>query len=78
VDTPGTAVTLPHASPDAVRFGMGAAADNVSRMMPARLDAVPPPGFPNLSTIRMLPAEIAAILASDERDKERFADLFGR
>jgi len=47
-------------------------------MMPARLDAVPPQGFPKLSTIQMLPAEIAAILASDERDKERFADLFGR
>ena len=47
-------------------------------MMPARLDAVPPPGFPMLSSIRMLPAEIGAILASDEHDKERFAELFGR
>ena len=47
-------------------------------MMPARVDASPPPGFPALSTIRMMPADIAAILASDERDKERFADLFGR
>ena len=47
-------------------------------MMPARIDANPPPGFPTLSAIRMMPADIAAILASDERDKERFAELFGR
>jgi len=47
-------------------------------MMPARVDATPPAGFPALASIRMMPADIAAILASDERDKERFADLFGR
>ena len=47
-------------------------------MMPARVDASPPPGFPLLSSIAMMPADIPAILASDERDKERFADLFGR
>jgi iron(III) transport system substrate-binding protein len=47
-------------------------------MMPARGDVAPPPGFAALSAMKIMPADIAAILASDERDKERFADLFGR
>lgn len=47
-------------------------------MMPAHLEATPPQGFPALSSITLMPADIAAILAADERDKERFADLFGR
>ncbi len=47
-------------------------------MMPALLEATPPQGFPALSSINLMPADIAAILAADERDKERFADLFGR
>jgi iron(III) transport system substrate-binding protein len=47
-------------------------------MMPAHLEAAPPQGFPPLNSIKLMPADIAAILAADERDKERFADLFGR
>lgn len=47
-------------------------------MMPARGDVAPPQGFPRLDTIRMIQADIAAILRSDEADKERFASLFGR
>lgn len=47
-------------------------------MMPAHPDVAAPAGFPKLSSVKMMPADIAAILASDERDKERFADLFGR
>lgn len=47
-------------------------------MMPAHLEATAPTGFPPLSSIKLMPADIAAILAADERDKERFADLFGR
>ncbi|MBM3523865.1 MAG: ABC transporter substrate-binding protein [Alphaproteobacteria bacterium] len=47
-------------------------------MMPAHPDVAAPAGFPKLSAVRMMPADIPAILAGDERDKERFADLFGR
>ena len=47
-------------------------------MMPARADVTPPQGFPALSTIRFLNADIPAILTADEDDKRRFADLFGR
>jgi iron(III) transport system substrate-binding protein len=47
-------------------------------MMPARGDVTPPQGFPALSSIRLLNADIPAILTADEDDKRRFADLFGR
>ena len=47
-------------------------------MFPARNDVTPPTGFPPLASVRMLEADIPAILASDEADKRRFADLFGR
>lgn len=47
-------------------------------MFPARDDVTPPEGFPALATIKILPADIAAILTSDEADKKRFADMFGR
>lgn len=47
-------------------------------MFPARGDVQPPAGFPALSSVRMLQADIPAILAADEADKRRFADLFGR
>jgi iron(III) transport system substrate-binding protein len=47
-------------------------------MFPARTDVTPPEGFPELAKIKILPADIAAILTSDEADKKRFADMFGR
>jgi iron(III) transport system substrate-binding protein len=47
-------------------------------MFPARDDVTPPEGFPELAKIKILPADIAAILTSDEADKKRFADMFGR
>jgi iron(III) transport system substrate-binding protein len=47
-------------------------------MFPARADVRPPAGFPPLSSIRMLPADIPGILAADEADKRHFAELFGR
>jgi hypothetical protein len=47
-------------------------------MFPARADVNAPQGFPNLATVKMMPIDIAGILATDERDKERFAELFGR
>ncbi|MBL8696917.1 MAG: ABC transporter substrate-binding protein [Alphaproteobacteria bacterium] len=59
-------------SPD----GQGLAAQQ--GMMPAHPDVAAPAGFPKLATVKMIPADIAAILAGDEQDKERFADLFGR
>jgi len=47
-------------------------------MFPARADVKPPQGFPDLASVRMMPIDIAGILGTDERDKERFAELFGR
>ncbi len=47
-------------------------------MFPARPDVKPPQGFTNLATVKMMPIDIAGILGTDERDKERFAELFGR
>jgi hypothetical protein len=47
-------------------------------MLPARGDVPPPPGFPDLARVPMMKSDIAAILRDDERNKERFADLFGR
>ena len=47
-------------------------------MLPAREDVAPPPGFPPLKSIRVLPANVAEILLADEADKKRFAELFGR
>jgi iron(III) transport system substrate-binding protein len=47
-------------------------------MLPARGDVKPPAGFPDLAKVPMMKTDIAAILRDDERNKERFADLFGR
>jgi iron(III) transport system substrate-binding protein len=47
-------------------------------MLPVSKDVKPPQGFPDLSTVKLMPIPIADILRSDEADKERFANLFGR
>jgi iron(III) transport system substrate-binding protein len=47
-------------------------------MFPARPDVTAPQGFPALASIKMLPPDVAAILATDDADKQKFADLFGR
>jgi iron(III) transport system substrate-binding protein len=47
-------------------------------MFPARPDVTPPQGFPPLAEIKMLAPDVKAILATDEADKQKFADLFGR
>jgi hypothetical protein len=47
-------------------------------MLPVSTAVKAPAGFPDLSTIKLMPIPIADILRSDEKDKERFADLFGR
>lgn len=45
--------------------------------MPARRDVTPPEGFPALTTLRLLPIDLAAAMRADEANKRRFADLFG-
>jgi iron(III) transport system substrate-binding protein len=45
--------------------------------LPARRDVAPPPGFPRLDAIRILPVDIPAYLATDEANKRKFAELFG-
>lgn len=45
--------------------------------LPARRDVPPPPGFPPVEQIRILPVDVPAYLATDEANKRRFAELFG-
>jgi iron(III) transport system substrate-binding protein len=45
--------------------------------LPARKDVAPPPGFPRIESITIIPVDIEAYLARDEANKKRFADLFG-
>jgi iron(III) transport system substrate-binding protein len=45
--------------------------------LPARKDVKPPPGFPEVGTLRILPVDIAELLKRDELNKKRFAELFG-
>jgi iron(III) transport system substrate-binding protein len=45
--------------------------------LPARKDVAPPPGFPRLEAITIVPVDIEAYLLKDEANKKRFADLFG-
>lgn len=45
--------------------------------LPARKDVTPPPGFPKVDSIRIIPVDLEAYLSRDEANKKRFADLFG-
>jgi iron(III) transport system substrate-binding protein len=45
--------------------------------LPARRDVAPPPGFPRVDAVRILPVDIPAYLANDAANKRKFADLFG-
>jgi iron(III) transport system substrate-binding protein len=45
--------------------------------LPVRKDIKPPPGFPEVGTLRILPVDIAELLKRDELNKKRFAELFG-
>lgn len=45
--------------------------------LPARRDVAPPPGFPRIEQIRILPVDVPAYLATDEANKRKFAELFG-
>jgi len=44
---------------------------------PARKDVKPPPGFPDVASLRILPVDIGALEKQDEQNKKRFAELFG-
>ncbi len=44
---------------------------------PARKDVKPPPGFPDVASLKILPVDISALEKQDEQNKKRFADLFG-
>jgi iron(III) transport system substrate-binding protein len=44
---------------------------------PARKDVKPPPGFPDVGSLRILPVDIGLLLQHDEQNKKRFAELFG-
>src|SRR5215467_9532813 len=40
-------------------------------------DIVPPKGYPPVSSLKIMPSDFAAMLASDESNKRRFLELFG-
>src|SRR5215831_4831157 len=40
-------------------------------------DIAPPKGYPPVSSLRIMPSDFAAMLASDETNKRRFMELFG-
>ena len=44
---------------------------------PARKDVKPPPGFPEVRELKIMPIDIADMLKRDEANKKRFAELFG-
>jgi iron(III) transport system substrate-binding protein len=44
---------------------------------PARKDVKPPPGFPDVSELKILPVDMTELVKHDEANKKRFADLFG-
>jgi iron(III) transport system substrate-binding protein len=56
--------------------GQGVAA--AQGMMPARDGVAPPKGFPKLSEVKILAADTGALLAADEANKKKYAELFGQ
>jgi iron(III) transport system substrate-binding protein len=44
---------------------------------PARKDVKPPPGFPDVATLRILAVDVGELEKRDELNKKRFAELFG-
>ena len=44
---------------------------------PARKDVKPPPGFPDVASLEILPVDIGELEKRDELNKKRFAELFG-
>lgn len=46
--------------------------------LPARNKVAPPPGFPSLDSLKLMPMDMAGLLSSIEADKRRFAQSFGQ
>src|SRR5262245_63272280 len=40
-------------------------------------DVAPPKGYPPVSSLKLMPSDLAAMLTSDESNKRRFTELFG-
>jgi iron(III) transport system substrate-binding protein len=45
--------------------------------LPARRDVAPPPGFPAVGEVKLMPIDVPDVIAHDEANKRKFADLFG-
>ena len=45
--------------------------------MPAHPDVAPPPGFPTASSMKIIPLDAEQALANAERNKKKFAQIFG-
>lgn len=45
--------------------------------LPARKDVAPPPGFPAVDTLNIIPVDLKNAASQDEAMKKKFADLFG-
>jgi iron(III) transport system substrate-binding protein len=85
-----TAVTEPMAilktahNPDAARAFIdfllskdGQALTSRQGFLPARRDVTPPPGYPPVAEIKILPQDIPRIMRDSTQIKQNFADLFG-
>ena len=46
--------------------------------LPAHRKVAPPAGYPSADALRLMPMDMAALLATLEADKQRFADRFGQ
>jgi iron(III) transport system substrate-binding protein len=46
--------------------------------LPAHRKVAPPAGYPSVDSLRFMPMDMAALLATLEDDKQRFADRFGQ
>src|SRR5262249_8783620 len=45
--------------------------------LPARRDVEPPKGFPSVGDVKLMPINVPDVIAKDDANKKRFADLFG-
>jgi iron(III) transport system substrate-binding protein len=46
--------------------------------LPAHRKVAPPAGYPSVDSLRIMPMDMAGLLATIEADKKRFADSFGQ
>jgi iron(III) transport system substrate-binding protein len=45
--------------------------------LPARKDVAPPPGFPPVDELHIIPVDLARAMREDEALKKHFSELFG-